>query len=303
GGELVHQDPEGSGQHLQPTGDRTLAVRLPRDHERGQLAGLRPHVDHVVVVDLVARDVHLLAVDQEVPVHHELARVTTGPGQAGAVHDVVQAALQQLEQDVTGLPGLSRRLLVVAGELLLENAVGVAGPLLLPQLQEVLALLGPSAAVLPRRVRTALEGLVAADQIGAEPARLLGDGSGVTGHGSTCSFGSDAATLRRAAAVVRHGGDVLDRAHLEAGGREGAYRSLAPGSRTADEHVDLLLAVLHGAPGRGLGGELRGERRRLPGTLEADRAGTGPRDHRTHGVGDRHHRVVERALDVSVSEG
>src|SRR3954452_13928379 len=115
------------------------------------------------------------------------------------------------------------------------------------------------------------------------------------------SLPSDPAALRRPAAVVRLRGDVGNGADLEAGGGKRADRSLSARTRALDEHVDLLDAVLLGLPGGVLGGHLRGERGRLAGALEADVAGTGPRDHVALGVGDRDDRVVERALDVSVA--
>src|SRR5699024_8315803 len=128
------------------------------------------------------------------------------------------------------------------------------------------------ATVLPRGERTQVEVLVAADEVDLEPAGLLGDGTGVTGHvclpsSFRCSV---AALLGLADAVVRLRGDVADRADLEAGGGQGADRGLATGARTLDEDVDLAHAVVHGAAGDGLGGHLRGVGRRLARALEAD---------------------------------
>src|SRR3954454_6952975 len=117
------------------------------------------------------------------------------------------------------------------------------------------------------------------------------------------ALGSDAAALGRAHTVVRHGGHVLDGADLQAGGGQGPDGGLATGARALDEHVDLAHAVLHGAPGGGLGGHLGGERRRLARALEAHLAGGRPRDHGAGRVRDRDDRVVERALDVSVPGG
>src|SRR5690606_11846408 len=113
--------------------------------------------------------------------------------------------------------------------------------------------------------------------------------------------GSDAAALRRPAAVVRGRGDVLDGADLETRGLQGPDGGLTTGARALDEHVDLAHAVLLGAAGGRLGGHLRGERRGLPGALEADVAGGGPGDHVAARVGDRNDGVVERALDVRVA--
>src|SRR3954454_21811510 len=109
---------------------------------------------------------------------------------------------------------------------------------------------------------------------------------------------SDAPALGRAATVVGGGRDVLDGADLEADGTQGADRGLAAGTRTLDEDVDLLHAVVHRATSGGLGSHLGGVRGGLARALEADGAGRGPRDHRTGRVGDRDDRVVERALDV-----
>src|SRR5450830_1526360 len=75
--------------------------------------------------------------------------------------------------------------------------------------------------------------------------------------------GSDPATLRRAATVVRLRGDVLDRTDLEACRLERTDRGLATRARALDEDVDLLHAVLLRTTRGGLSGELGGERRRL----------------------------------------
>src|SRR5579859_6668722 len=103
---------------------------------------------------------------------------------------------------------------------------------------------------------------------------------------------SDATTLRRAAAVVRDGGDVLDGADLQAGGLDGADRGLTTGARALDEDVDLAHAVLLRTTRGGLGRHLRRERGRLAGALEADVARGRPGDHVAGRVGDRDDRVV-----------
>src|SRR4051794_19917490 len=302
----VHEHPHARRNGLEPRRDDPLAVGLPGDDERRHLQALLAHVDDVVGVDLVGRDVDLLAVDAEVAVRHQLTGVAARPGEPGAVDHVVQTALEQLQQVVTGLAGTTAGLVVVVVELLLHHAVGEAGLLLLLQLVAVLALLDPRAAVLAGRVGALLEGLVLADEVDTETARLLGHGAGVTSHGSSvsCSVsGSDAPALGRAATVVRGGRDVLDRADLEADGTQRTDRGLTARSRTLDEDVDLLHAVVHRTTTGGLGGHLGGERRGLARALEADGAGRGPRDHRAGGVGDRDDGVVERALDVGLALG
>src|SRR5207245_423506 len=79
--------------------------------------------------------------------------------------------------------------------------------------------------------------------------------------------GLDPAALPGPAPVVRHRRDVVDAEDLEAGGGERADGRLAARARALHEHVDLLQAVLLRPARRGLGGELRGERRRLPRAL------------------------------------
>src|SRR6185503_472747 len=73
------------------------------------------------------------------------------------VNDVVETRLEDLQQHLTGLAGLGDSLLVVTAELLLEHAVDAAGLLLLAVLEQVLGLLGPTAAVLAGREGTRLE--------------------------------------------------------------------------------------------------------------------------------------------------
>jgi hypothetical protein len=86
-----------------------------------------------------------------VPVVHELAGVAARAGEACAVDHVVEAALEQLQQVVTGLAGTTAGLRVVAVELLLEDTVGETRLLLLTKLEEVLALLDAAPAVLAGR--------------------------------------------------------------------------------------------------------------------------------------------------------
>ncbi len=89
---------------------------------------------------------------------HELACLAAGAGETCTVDDVVETGLEQ------NRPGSHRSyratvcLSVVAAELLLHDAVGEAGLLLLLQLDEVLRFLDAGAASLPRGVRATLEG-------------------------------------------------------------------------------------------------------------------------------------------------
>src|SRR4051795_4258169 len=294
----VHQDAHPVGDDLDPRRHRAAAGLSAGDDERGHLHARRAHLDDVVLADEERRDVDLLAVDQEVAVLHELAGHVTAVREAGAIDDVVEPALQQLEQVLAGLAGTPVGFLVVAAELLLEDAVDAGALLLLPLLQEVLAVLGATATVLTRRVGTDLDRALRRLALAAleEELHLLAPAAlavrtGVAGHSCDSSDSrswSDATALGRAATVVRDRGDVLDRADLEAGRLQAPDGGLAAGTGTLHEHVDLAHAVLHRLAGGVLGSHLGGERGGLAGALEPDVPSTGPGDDRTVRVADRH---------------
>src|SRR5450755_1586896 len=109
------------------------------------------------------------------------------------------------------------------------------------------------------------------------------------------AYSSDPAPLRRAAAIVRNRGDVLNRADLQAGRLQGPDGSLPARAGTLHEDVDFAHAVLHRTARGGLRSHLGGKRRRLARALEADLAGRRPRDDAAAWVGDRDDGVVERA--------
>src|SRR3546814_4309351 len=67
-----------------------------------------------------------------------LSGLGPGGGQAGAVHDVVEAALEHLEHELAGDALATVRLLVEVAELALGQAVGEAGLLLLLELGEAI---------------------------------------------------------------------------------------------------------------------------------------------------------------------
>src|SRR5580704_18162146 len=185
----VDQDANLVRDHLEPGRHGALADLGLRDDERGHVAGLGGHLDDVVLADPVGRDVDLLAVHREVPVAHQLAGHVAALGEARAEHDVVQAALQQLEHGLAGAAVLAGRLLVVAVELALEDAVDPLGLLLLPDLLQEVAFLGPVPAVLTRRVgpdldralrRIALRALQ--EELGLLPAAKLAVRASVSSH-------------------------------------------------------------------------------------------------------------------------
>src|SRR6476661_6733455 len=103
----------------------------------------------------------------------------------------------------------------------------------------------------------------------------------------------DPAPLGRTAAVVRLRGDIGNCADLEASRLQRPDRGLAARTGALHEYVDLLHAVLLRLAGGVLGGQLRGERRRLTRPLKADVTRRRPGDDIALRVGDRHDRVVE----------
>ena len=68
----------------------------------GGAAGLLD-LDHVARLDQIGGDIHPLAVDGEVAVAHQLTGLTAGHGEAQTVHHVVQTALHEGQQILTGL--------------------------------------------------------------------------------------------------------------------------------------------------------------------------------------------------------
>src|SRR5581483_2088572 len=146
--------------------------------------------DDVVGTNLVAGDVDAAAVDQEMAVADELARLRARGGEAEAVDDVVDPRLEHAQEVVArdALAALGR-FLVVGAELLLEQAVVPARLLLLAQLQQVLGLLDPAAAVLSRRIRAALDrallgqaALALEEELHALAAAELAGGTAIPGH-------------------------------------------------------------------------------------------------------------------------
>ena len=114
--------------------------------------------DDLVDANFIRRNVDLLAVDEDVAVIHQLACSPNGAGEAEAVNHVVQTALQQLKQYVTGNALAVEGAFDVAAHLFLENVVAEAKLLLLFQTLTKLGLFAATrfGTMLTRRVRTTL---------------------------------------------------------------------------------------------------------------------------------------------------
>src|SRR5205823_14855165 len=104
-----------------------------------QLAAALPHVHTIAGAQLRRRDVERPAVHLEMAMADQLARLAPRRGKAEPVHDVVEPALELLQQHGAGDPLAALRALEVVAELRLEHAVQPARPLLGTQLDAVVA--------------------------------------------------------------------------------------------------------------------------------------------------------------------
>jgi len=139
--------------------------------------------------DHVARDIDALAVDLEVAVPDQLASLGARRRETGAVDGVVQAALEEAEHLLARAALPARRVLVVAVELALEDAVHATNLLLLAQANRVLAELDAALTVLAGRVRAARDraflgvaALTLEVELPAFTAAELAGGTNVTSH-------------------------------------------------------------------------------------------------------------------------
>ena len=191
-GERTHRDLLATVAGLEPANEaavESVAVVLDDDH----LVSLRRERNHLAALDAVAGDIDALALDLDQAVVHELACLRAGRGPAGAEHNVVEAALKELQQDFTRgalqLDGLFVRLF----KLTFEDAIDVLRLLLFLHLGEVLRRVATTAGapVLAGREGATLKSgptLFVLEDVDAEAARDAHLGSGVTSHCSVISL-------------------------------------------------------------------------------------------------------------------
>ena len=98
---------------------------------------------------------------------------------------------------------------------------------------------------------------------------------------------------------MRNRRDVPDRINLKADGLKAANGRLAPGSRSLNEHIDLLNAMTLGLFSHMLSGQLSGIRRRLSSAFETDVAARRPRQDVSSFIGYSDYSVIERGVNVS----
>src|SRR5262245_44067443 len=126
---------------LEPLRDPAPLDARQRVDDARDLAARLLDLDHVARAHQVRRDVDLAAVDAEVTVPGELARLGVIGGESHPVDDVVQPALEQDEQVVAGHSLHAQGLVVVTTELALGNPVDALDLLLLAQLLAIVGLL------------------------------------------------------------------------------------------------------------------------------------------------------------------
>src|SRR5688572_1062920 len=195
---LARRDRADLGRHprgvvLEPFRHAASLHFLERVEHRRHLVAALPHGDHVARLHRERRDVHLAAVHREVTVANQLARLGARGRQAQTVGDVVEPALQQLQQRLAGDPAGPLGLLEVAAELVLEDAVdtldllllaklhAVAGQLLLPRL----AMLPGSEVALLDRAFLGIAALSLQEELHAFAAAQAADTSDITSHSIT----------------------------------------------------------------------------------------------------------------------
>ena len=234
-------------------------------------------------------------------VAHQLARLRVVGREAEPVDHVVEAPLEELQQVLARDALHADRLVVVAAELALGEAVDALHLLLLAQLRTVVRQLAAARlAVLAGGVGAALvAALVRVAAVPLEEQLHVFAPAEPTNRSRVVSHLSDSPPLRGPATVVGDGGEIADEGDLETGRSERAQRRLA--ARAGALHVDAerAHAVLHRLVRGVFGGELRRERRRLARALEALHARRRPGNDVARDVRDRDDRVVERRGDVS----
>ena len=128
---------------IQPLGSSYESVSFLQPLEEVIGSALLANSDHVAGLDQVAGDVHAATVYGEVAVVDQLTGLTAGVSKAQTVNNVIQSALNQAQQVLTGVTTLTGSLLVVVTELLLLDAIDKLDLLLLSQLSRIPGIFSP----------------------------------------------------------------------------------------------------------------------------------------------------------------
>src|SRR5262249_47749779 len=142
----------------EPLGNSPPIHRFDRLSDAEHLPALLHHPHGASGLDGERGNIDALVVDLEMAMPNELPRLRARIREAHAEDDVVQSQLQLLKQILSRLSFGGGGSMVVAAELALEQAIHSLYLLLLAQLHSVTRELHPSLAMLPRRIRPALDG-------------------------------------------------------------------------------------------------------------------------------------------------
>src|SRR5450759_1686343 len=142
---------------LEPTRDLDAGRGDDGGLDDRHVPGLRGDGHHVTGADPERRDVHALAVDEDVVVTRRLAGLVARSGEPETVDHVVQPALEQAKEVLARDALLAGRDLIVVAELLLEQTVRALRLLLLAKLDPVLRVTRALAAGHARREGTTLD--------------------------------------------------------------------------------------------------------------------------------------------------
>ena len=85
----MNQDPATLWESLHPARHVALAMSFAVDDVRRLVLHLLSQVDDIMRRQPLGGDVDLLAIDQEVAMHHELTGLPAGASQPGAINDIV----------------------------------------------------------------------------------------------------------------------------------------------------------------------------------------------------------------------
>ena len=110
---------------------------------------------------------------------------------------------------------------------------------------------------------------------------------------------SDAALLRRAAAIVRDWCHVADHRNIKANSLHSANSRFTAGTWALDANFDFLETMSHGLPTGVLSNHLRGVGCAFTRAFETALASTRPTDHSTTKIRDTYNRIIETRLNVS----
>ena len=125
-----------------PAREAVLLSQFKGFSDTSLLLGLFAHGDDVARLDVVRRNVHLLAVDKDGAVRNHLAGFSARGAEAHAVNHVVQTGFKKGEKVFTGVAGDTFSFREVTTELTFENAIKTLGLLRFAHLSAVVGRAG-----------------------------------------------------------------------------------------------------------------------------------------------------------------